>query len=75
MKPNGLRIGYGPGGLALSVTTPDRVSDAIWSAVQAAIESGLTVRQFRVEAAQAWDHELTEARKDAAKDWSADAQS
>jgi hypothetical protein len=61
MKPYGLTID-------LQVTRPTRAEDAIWEAVKAAIAAGMTPRQFRIEAASAWEDELRQAAKDATRE-------
>ena len=68
MKPLGLSIGLGERGITLGVRRPSAAEDAIWEAVRAAIDCGMTPRQFRIECAQAWEEELTEAGRDAAKE-------
>ena len=67
MKPLGLNMGFGKDGLALSVTRPTRVEDAVWEAVEEAIAAGWTPERFRNEAADAWRERLQEEAKDAAK--------
>lgn len=67
-----------PAGIALDLQSGFRVTqssateDRIWDAVRDAIAAGWTPRQFRNEAASAWDYELDERRKHAAKEWKDD---
>ena len=68
MKPLGLSVLMDAAGPIMAVRRPSAAADAIWEAVKAAIGQGMTPRQFRIEAAQAWEEELTEAGKDAAKE-------
>lgn len=69
MKPSGIRLTAGAGGIGLHVTRPSRVEDAVWEAVSEAICAGWTPEQFSSECAGAWDETLDESRKDAAKAW------
>jgi hypothetical protein len=57
---------------AFQVTRPTPAEDAVWEAVQRAIDAGMTPRQFRLEAAEAWEHLLREAGKAAADELSKD---
>ena len=68
MKPLGLGLAIGANGPAMYVRRPSVAEDAIWEAVKAAIGQGMSARQFRIEAAQAWKEELTNEGKDAAKE-------
>jgi len=61
MKP----LGMDP---LFNVHTPTRAMDMIWDAVEEAIHSGMTAKEFREEAAQAWEHELKQRAKEAAED-------
>jgi len=72
MKPPGLGFVLRDGAIGLRMTMPDRATDKVWEAVQAAIDAGMTPRQFRLEAAAAWEHELNEQGKAAAKELSRD---
>lgn len=53
-KPNGIALGMGPNGPTMRVTMSDRVTDAIWKAVEDARLDGWTVERFRAECAEAW---------------------
>lgn len=64
-KPLGIRFGMNGGVPSLSVTQSDKVSDAIWDAVQLAIACGWDARKFKLEASQAWEEELSNQSKDA----------
>lgn len=66
MKPLGLALDINTG---LRVVRPDDAQDAIYKAVEKAIEHGMTVRQFRAEAAECWDIVLRDHAKDAQADW------
>ncbi len=68
MKPLGLSIDLTHAGPSLGVRRPSHAEDAIWEAVKAAIAQGMTPRQFRIEAAQAWEEELTNEGQEAAKE-------
>ena len=52
----------------LQVTTPNRATDAIWDAVEMAIEAGVTPLEFKREVVQAWHHALREKAKAAEKE-------
>ena len=69
MKPSGVRIGIGPNGPVMGVPRITRTEDAIWSAVQEAIDEGWTVEDFRRECASAWAQKLSDEREDAKKAW------
>jgi hypothetical protein len=60
MKPYGVTAD-------LRVVRPTRTEDAIWEAVEAAIDEGLTPEQFKAEAAQAWSEILHERARSAAR--------
>jgi hypothetical protein len=68
MKPNGLSMRIGSGGISMSVTRATAVEDAIWDAVEAAIAGGWDAKQFRQEAAEAWKRTLKDEADAAAKD-------
>lgn len=57
-KPFGVAIGLDTAGRpTLSVTRPSRAADKIYDAVQEAISSGMSVRDFFREAESAWEAE------------------
>jgi hypothetical protein len=58
MKPLGLTTSF-------QVVTPTRGEDAVWRAVEEAIDAGMTPERFKAEAAEAWVHFLRERAKDA----------
>jgi hypothetical protein len=60
MKTLGLRIG---GNGSMSVTKPSKVEDAIWEAVELAIDNGWTPEQFKSELADAWAERLRDDAK------------
>lgn len=65
MKPLGLRLGIDESGLRMSVSRPSKVEDAVWEAVEKAIEAGWTPQQFKNEISDAWREKLRDAAKDA----------
>ena len=62
-KPYGISLDLIDGLPAYRVRAPSGPEDAIWSAVEAAISFGWDARRFRMEAAQAWEHEMKERGK------------
>ena len=69
MKPPGIYLNtIRNGDVTFNVRKPSRVEDAIWNAVQEAIEAGWTAKQFRQEAASAWEDELGRQAKAAVND-------
>lgn len=67
-KPSGLSLGIGEDGLPhFQVNRATRTEDAIWDAVETAINEGWTPEQFRNEAADAWAERLEQDAKDARK--------
>lgn len=56
MKPIevGMRVTES-GAIGFAVNRPSKVEDAIWEAVEQAIEAGWTPRQFKLEVASAWE--------------------
>lgn len=59
-KPYGLTID-------LQVKKPSRAMNMIWDAVEEAIAEGMTVRQIKLEMAEAWEHwhkEMAKAAKE-----------
>ena len=69
MKPSGVRIGIGPSGPTMSIPRITRTEDAIWNAVQEAVDEGWTVEQFRRECASAWAQKLRDEREHAQREW------
>ena len=69
MKPLGLSLGLSDSGPHLNVSSPSKVEDAIWDAVELAIASGWGPGQFKDQAAQAWEGKLREDMKAAAKEF------
>lgn len=61
MKPNGLTMG-------LQVIMPTGAEDAVWKAVETAIDAGWDAKRFRREAAEAWEHRLREDAREAVRD-------
>lgn len=53
------------GGIGFAVSTPSKVEDAVWEAVELAIESGWTPQQFKNEIADAWREKLNDKAKNA----------
>jgi hypothetical protein len=70
-KPYGLSLGLtADGNLRAGVNHPSRAEDAIWNAVEEAIDAGMTPERFKLEAAQAWEETLHSRAKDAAEELS-----
>lgn len=66
MKPNGIAmVVAGDRTIGFALNRPSKVEDAIWEAVELAIDSGWTPEQFKNEIADAWRDRLTEDAKDA----------
>jgi len=63
MNPLGVSLTANP--IGFSVNHPSRVEDAVWEAVEAAIEAGWSPKRFKEEAAGAWRERLTDEAKDA----------
>lgn len=61
MKPIGMSASF-------KIITPTTAENLVWEAVQAAILEGMTPKQFREEAAEAWECELKDQAKRAAED-------
>lgn len=55
---------------ALQIIRPDAVQDAVWDAVERAVDAGWTVEQFRSEAADCWNEYLRQKRESDMKAWS-----
>lgn len=65
-KPNGVAFVFdGDGMPALRTTKSSTAIDAIWNAVEEATASGMTVEEFKIEVAQAWEHQLKRDAEDA----------
>lgn len=64
MKPNGIMLDADG---RLKVRPISKAEDAIWDAVETAINEGWDARKFRSEVADAWDERLKEDAKDARK--------
>lgn len=69
MKPNGIE--FTSPYPSMRVTRPSAPEDAVWDAVEKAIAAGWDARRFRLEAAEAWQHELREAAKEAVRELTA----
>ena len=65
MKPLGLGFTASESGIGMSVRRPSKVEDAVWEAVEMAIQSGWTPEQFRNEIADAWREKLRDEIKHA----------
>ena len=70
MKPNGLRLELRNGALEFRVSRPSHVEDAIWKAVEGAVDANWTVESFRAECAEAWRHKQKQDAKADAAQWS-----
>ncbi len=69
MKPTGVHLTLRNGYPSLAVSTPNRAIDAIWDAVREARLAGLSVQQFRSEAAEAWEHDIRDEIKSTRAEW------
>jgi len=69
MKPNGLALTVGNYGLGMRVITPTRAENAIWDAVETAIEEGMTLDRFRREVLDAWEQKRKDDLKAEMRDW------
>ena len=65
MKPLGLRLTANNQGVGLNVHKPSRTEDAIWNAVEEAINEGWTPKQFKDEVISAWEEKLQQDAKQA----------
>jgi N-acetylglucosamine kinase-like BadF-type ATPase len=66
-RPLGIGLAVADGALTFRVQPIDRAADRVWDAVREAIDAGMTPERFRSEAAEAWEHHLTEDGKHAAE--------
>ena len=66
IKPLGVTLDAGP---SLSVVRPNTAQDAIYNACEEAIGVGMTVEQFRREAAECWALILDDNRKSDIAAW------
>jgi hypothetical protein len=69
-KPPGIQYGITASGPYLRVSPRDRVTDAIYDAVEAALDDGWTVEEFRREAASCWSICLAERKRSDEDAWS-----
>jgi len=67
--PNKVGIGFSDGVPTFFVRPRNSSVDRIWDAVEEAINSGMTVEQFKNHAAEAWTDTLQKHAKWAADDW------
>lgn len=67
-KPLGIGLTLVDGVPVMRVKTPDKVEDAVWEAVDEAINAGWDARRFRREAAEAWEQRLRDDAKAARED-------
>jgi len=51
------------GSIGFAVSTPSDVEDAVWEAVELAIQSGWTPQQFKNEITDAWREKLNDEAK------------
>lgn len=70
MKPLGISLFVNGDGPSMRCVTPSPVEDAVWDAVEAAIQAGWTPQRFKSEAAAAWEHELKDQAEQARKELS-----
>lgn len=67
-KPIGIDWTMRDGVPMLGVIRPTPVEDAIWDAIERAVDAGWTVEEFRREAASCWDgylHDKARSDRDA----------
>ena len=57
-KPLGVVIRTSERGLEIGLSSTSGVEDAIWNAVESAIDNGWTPEQFKNESAMAWKDRL-----------------
>jgi hypothetical protein len=62
-KPLGIVLSADIGGIGLSVRKPSPVEDAIWDAVEKAIDDGWTPKQFRQEVLASWEEKIDQNAK------------
>lgn len=65
MKSPGVRFNLDGQRVGMYVHKPTRTEDAIWNAVEQAINEGWTPKQFKSEVASAWEERLKEDAKQA----------
>ena len=69
MKPSGISLGLRDGAVVMGLTHSSAAQDKIWEAVESAFDEGMTVKQFRQECAEAWEHEITLKKDYDAREW------
>lgn len=62
MKPLGMTASF-------QIVHPTPQQDAVWDAVVTAIDSGMTVEQFRAEAAECWAEYMRQKAESDGKAW------
>ena len=62
-KPLGVSLYATNQTLGLRVVKPSPVEDAIWDAVEKAIENGWSAQQFKDEASECWEQKLRDEAK------------
>jgi hypothetical protein len=67
MRPLGIGIRVSGGSIGFAASRPSQVEDAVWEAVEAAIEAGWSPERFRSEVADAWKERLHDQARDAVK--------
>lgn len=55
--------------LRVFVRQPSKVEDAVWEAVEQAIEAGWDPKRFKIEAEQAWEEKRQDDTKEEMKQW------
>jgi len=68
MKPLGVGFTVKESEIGMGVVFPSRVEDAVWDAVEIAMDAGWTAKQFQSEACEAWQRRIRDDASDAAKD-------
>ena len=65
MKPSGIALYADRNSIGLKVHKPTRTEDAIWNAVEEAVNEGWTPAQFKAEVISAWEDKLKQDAKQA----------
>lgn len=66
-KPTGLSVTLDECGLRFAVKQSSRVENAVWDAVQMAVDAGWSPEQFKLEVADAWQEKLRDDARHANK--------
>lgn len=66
-KPTGLAVRVDECGVRFAVSHSSRVGNAVWDAVQTAVDAGWSPEQFKREVADAWQEKLRDDARHANK--------